>query len=259
MWTLLWQEEFKLLKKKSTFWVTILLVGLVLGTAFLSKASPKFAPPKMFFTSSFGGTTWIVFVMIAACASTLSMEFQYGTIKELIYQQYSRSTILVSKWLVMLIYSLYLYLVIGVAALIGKISFVNSRFSLSDRDIYSNHLTFLQQWSLQTISSFITLWLVLSVVFLFATLFKTSTVAITAGILGFFALNAIGILMFKIIAKFHWFRWNPFNFLNYANQVNDPARQTLTKLSNNQLLAGTLIYTILFLSIGLLSFRKRNV
>ncbi|MFD1125223.1 ABC transporter permease [Lentilactobacillus raoultii] len=259
MKTLLWQETFKLLKKKSTYWVTIVIMAIILGQAFLGSVYPKVIPAKMFFTSSFGATTMIVFVLIAACAASISMEFQYGTIKELVYQQYSRSTILISKWLVMLIYSLYLYVMTGTVALIGKVIFLNNKFSLNDKDIYSNHMTFLQQWLSQMESSFITLWLVLSIVFLCASLFKTSTVAVTSGIVGFFALNAIGVLMFKVIAKFHWFRWNPFNFLNYANQVTDPTRKSLTQLSDNQLLIGSLMYTALFLCIGLLFFRKRNV
>ncbi|MCH4163677.1 MAG: ABC transporter permease [Lentilactobacillus diolivorans] len=259
MRTLLRQEGFKLLKKKSTYLVTLVIIIIILGQAFLGKIYPKAIPVKMFFTSSFGATTMVVFVLIAASATSLSMEFQYGTIKELIYQQYSRSTILLSKWLIMFAYSLYLYIMTGIVALIGKVIFANNKFALGDNDIYSNHLTFLQQWLSQMGSSFITLWLVLSVVFLFATLFKSSTVAVTAGIVGFFALNAIGILMFKVIDKFHWFRWNPFNFLNYANQVTDPARQALTKLTNNQLLIGSLIYTVIFFGIGLTFFRKRNV
>ncbi|GAF36465.1 ABC transporter permease [Lentilactobacillus farraginis] len=257
--TLLWQESFKLLKKKSTYWVSIMLAGIVLGFALLSRLYPKVFPAKMFFTSSFGATTWVVFVMIAACATSLSMEFQYGTIKEIIYQQYSRSTILISKWLIMLVYSLYLYLMTGIAALLGKLLFVNSKFSLTDIGVYTHHQTVLQQWFTNMGSNFVTLWFVLSLVFLFATLFKTSTTAVTVGIVTFFAFNVVSTLMFQLIAKFNWLKWNPFNFMNYANQVQDSTRDALTKLSDTQLLVGSLSYTALFLGIGFLFFRRRNV
>lgn len=259
MKTLLWQETFKLLKKKSTYWVSIVLAVVVLGWALVSKLYPKIFPGNLFFTSSFGATTWVVFVMIAACAVSLSMEFQYGTIKELIYQQYPRSAILISKWIVMFIYSIYLYVMTGLVALLGKVLFINQEFSLFDVGRYTNHQTYLQQWLTSMWGSFVTLWLLLSVVFLFATLFKTSTMAVTVGIVAFFAFDVISGSMFELIAKFHWFKWNPFNFLNYTNQIGDPTRHTLTQLSDNQLLIGSLMYTALFLCIGLLFFRKRNV
>lgn len=37
--------------------------------------------------------------MIAACSSIIAMEFQYGTIKELLYRKYYRGQILISKWI----------------------------------------------------------------------------------------------------------------------------------------------------------------
>ncbi|WP_243686268.1 hypothetical protein [Lentilactobacillus rapi] len=88
----------------------------------------------------------------------------------------------------MLGYSIYLYVMTGAVALLGKVLFVNDQFSLTAIDPYSNHLTFLQQWLASMSSSFITLWLVLSVVFLFATLFRSATMAVTAGIVAFFCL-----------------------------------------------------------------------
>ncbi|WP_268912520.1 ABC transporter permease [Lentilactobacillus sp. SPB1-3] len=260
MLTLIHQEIFKLLKKKSTYWASIILILVVIGISFICKIYPKTFPGQMFFTSSFGSDSWVMFVMIAACASIISMEFQYGTIKEVIYQQYSRETVLISKWITMFLYSVYLYLLTGLAALVGKVLFLNNTFSITQIDKVSNgHITYLMQWFVSLGSSFVSLWLVLSVVFLFATLFKTSTMAVSVGIIAFFAFSAVSTLMFSVIAKHNWVKWNPFNFLNFANQIGDPARSTLTKLSDAQLFVGSILYTVLFLLIGLLSFRRKNV
>ena len=254
------QEFFKLLKMKSTYWVSMFLVLIVLGVSLICKLYPKTFPGQIFFTSSFGSDTWIIFAMIAACASIISMEFQYGTIKEIIYQQYSRGAVLISKWVVMFLYSIYLYLLTSASALAGKVLFLNDKFSIMQIDKMSvEHITYVQQWLVSMGSSFVTLWLVLSVVFLFATLFKTSTMAVSVGMIAFFAFNAVSTLLFHIIAKYTWVKWNPFNFLNFANQIGDPARKALTKLSSTQLLIGSLLYTALFFVIGLISFRRRNV
>ncbi len=54
--------------------------------------------------------------MIAATASIITMETQYGTIKNVLSQRYSRTQVLISKWLVMLTYSVYLYVMTSVLA-----------------------------------------------------------------------------------------------------------------------------------------------
>lgn len=103
-------------------------------------------------------------------------------------------------------------------------------------------------------------WLLLSVVFLLASILKKSTNAVIVGITGYFALDVIGTLMYSLIHKFDFLKWNPINFLNLSNQVGAPdLLKHLTKLSINQLIIGNFIYIILFLTTGLYFFsRKEN-
>ena len=93
------QELFKLTKKKSTFIAPLLLVLLIIVAGILTKKYSDVIAPDIMFTSNFSGTSWIVFIMIAASSAIISMESQYGTLKNLLYRKYYRGEILVSKYL----------------------------------------------------------------------------------------------------------------------------------------------------------------
>ena len=52
--------------------------------------------------------------------------------------------------------------------------------------------------------------------------------------------------------------WNSFNIINIIVQLANPSIHQVSSLTNGELVAGNLIYTLLFLLIGLWAFKKRN-
>ena len=115
------QELFKLIKKKSTAVLSVLLVILLIGTALLAKKYTTIIDPVEMTAQLFSATSWIVFIMIAAASTIISMEAQYGTLKNLLYRKYSRGEILVSKWITLVIYSVYLYLLAIIVTVLMKL------------------------------------------------------------------------------------------------------------------------------------------
>lgn len=256
MWTLYKQEVYKLIKKKSTLWITAILILTEIGAATISHLWPKTLPAQMMFVSDFHSAILVVFFSLAIAASTVTMEFQYGTIKTVLAQKYSREYVLISKWLLMLTYTLYLYVMTMVMALFLKLVLVNGQFSLVEKGWKHQ---FWQDWLAAMGAHFITLWVLISLVLLIATAFKTSSVAISVGIIGYFVLNLTSAALFSVIAKYPWLKWNPLNFLNYDHQIVAEEFSKFTKLTDNQLLLGDIGYIALFLLIGILIFRKRSV
>lgn len=257
MLTLIHQETFKLLRKKSTYFATILLAGLMILFAVLAKLHPKYFSPVGMFNNNFSGTLWITFFMIAACGAIVAMEFQYGTVKELLYRKYNRGQVLMSKWLVMFAYSLYLYILAFVLTIILKVSLFNNTFAFSK--IGAGGHTLIENVGITMSGQYIGLWLILSLVLLLATMFKSATVAVSVGFIGYFASSVIANLMFTLIAKWEWLKWNPINMLSLTDQITDSTYKTFTRLSTDQLLLGNVGYVIVFLFLGYLIFRKRNV
>lgn len=116
-------------------------------------------------------------MLIAATSNITMMEFQSGMIRPLLYRKYSRTQVLISKWLVILGYSIILYVVSFIWSLILKLVLFNGTFALT-----STLLTHLVQ---NLVAQWLTTWLLLSVVFLMTNAFKSSAVAVSVGIIGY--------------------------------------------------------------------------
>lgn len=258
MITLVKQETFKLLHKKSTYAVSATLLILMTLFAVLSRSHPKYwGQPQDQFVQLFTGINWIVLFMIAACSSIIAMEFQYGTIKELLYRKYYRGEILVSKWITMLLYSIYFYVVAFVWSLLMKVVLFNDKFQLSDK--YSGGHTVMETQWLGIVGSFLTIWLVLSLVLLLANIFKSTAAAISIGIIGYFALNIVSSIMFVLMQKWEWLKWNPLNMMNLSNQLVSSSFHKMTLLSTPEMVAGSLVYTAIFMAISYVIFKRRSV
>ncbi|MFD1125041.1 ABC transporter permease [Lentilactobacillus raoultii] len=257
MITLVRQEIFKLVHKKSTWATSVLLLIIMTVFAVVSQSHPSTFEPKSMFIEQFTGFNWVVLFMIAASSSIISMEFQYGTIKELLYRKYYRGEVLISKWITMVLYSIYFIALVFVYSLILKFILFNNTFQLSET--YGNKHSILLTALYTSLSGFVALWLILSLVLLIANLFKSSAAAISVGIIGYFAINVVSSILTIIIKKWTWLKWNPLNMMNYPNQVVSPDFKHLTLLSTNELLMGSLVYMVIFLAISYVVFKRRSV
>ncbi|MCT3214136.1 ABC transporter permease [Lactiplantibacillus plantarum] len=261
MITLYRQELLKLFKKRSTMAIITIIVLAEIGFAILGKIWHHYLPAPSLFASNFTTIQWITLFLIAASASIISMESQYGTIKNLFTRKYTRTTVLISKWLTILTYSLLLYFITAIVSLILKISLYSNQIDLAHTYSSIDRTRSLGQfWLLGMGTNLLTLFFLLSLVFLLAIIFKNTTVAITCGLIGYFALGILSNLMFMLIDKYTWLKWNPLNFMNLEAQISNPKTMgALTKLTDLELLWGTIGYTVVFLLIGLYVYRQKEV
>ncbi|WP_190317131.1 ABC transporter permease, partial [Staphylococcus argenteus] len=140
MGTLIKQEFFKLYKKKSTFIAPIVFILLMVAQGYI--ATKYNITPKETFISGFNGFSWFALLLIIQASTIISMEFHYGTIKNLLYREYSRTTMIISKVITLFIISL-IYFVITIIASIG----IGSLF-FNDLNIFEssgNQLSLLNQ------------------------------------------------------------------------------------------------------------------
>jgi ABC-2 type transport system permease protein len=158
----------------------------------------------------------------------------------------------------MLLYSIVYYLATFLISLILQLILFSGDFNLTD--IYQNNYSYLAAAGLTYLGNFLVLWLLLSLVLLLANIFKTTAAAITVGIIGYFATSIISTIMFALMTKWEWLKWNPFNMLNLPNQMlNGKIYKLLTMLSTQEMVIGNLVYIAIFLGLGFLAFRRRNV
>lgn len=258
MITLVKQECFKLLHKSSTYIASATLLLLMAALGVLSKYYPSsWGKPESQFVQLFAGVFWIPLFMIAACSAIIAMEFQYGTIKELLYRKYYRGQILISKWITMFLYSIYFFLVSLAWALVIKVVLFNDTFQLNDK--YNSQLTIINATFLIIVGSFLILWMILSLVLLLANIFRSTAAAISIGIVGYFGLYIIEGMMVKIMDRWEWLKWNPLNVLNLPLQLTEPNTDKLTLLSTPEMVGTCLGYTAFFLVLSYIVFKRRSV
>lgn len=250
MITLLKQEIYKLMKRPSLLVFIILLFCFQLAVALIALKYPSLLNIKATFVSNFFAPVLIVFYMIALGSTQLSSEIQYGTLKTLLYRQYSFAQILLSKWLALLIGVILLYVSSACMSVIIKLLVLNNQFALNA------HVW--QLWSLNIVATFLTLLFLLCFVELIATLFENSTLAIIVGISAYFVISIFNQLMFMMIDQHPWLKWNPVNMLNLGEQIGNQQLSRMTQLTLGQITVGYVVYIGCFLLAGLFIFKKRN-
>lgn len=157
MGTLIKQECFKLFKKKSTFIAPIVFILLMVAQGYIATKYNEIFTPQESFTSAYNGFSWFAFLLIIQASTIISMEFHYGTIKNLLYREYSRTTMIVSKIITLFIISL-IYFVITIIA-----SIVIGSLFFNDLNIFESSGN---QLLLVSLGTFVGVWLVLSLTLL---------------------------------------------------------------------------------------------
>lgn len=257
MGTLISQELYKIFKKKSSIIIPIIIFILMIAMAVLSNNYEEILKPESQFKQGYTGFSWIFFLMIIQAATIITMEFHYGTIKNLLYRNYSRMSIILSKFIALFIYSLALFIVTTLISLGLRL------ILFSDMDILKqsgDNLSLLQEHLLTFLASYIGMWLILSLTLLISCLLKSPGVSIAIGIVFYFASSVISGILFAAIDQWEWLKWNPINMLNLSTQVLDnEAFKKMTKLELHELYIGNIVYIVIFLALVTFAFKKKNV
>lgn len=73
-------------------------------------------------------------------------------------------------------------------------------------------------------------------------------------------MSIISGILFAIINKWEWLKWNPINMMNIQIQVIDNKTfKELTKLELHELFIGNIVYILIFLILVVWIFKKKNV
>lgn len=257
MSTLINQELYKILKKKSSIIIPAVIFIIMIAMALLSKNYEDVFNLESQFKQGFTGFSWIFFLMIIQASTIITMEFHYGTIKNLLYRNYSRTNIILSKFITLFIYSLSIFIITTLLSLILKFLLFPDMNILKQS---ANNLSLLQEHLLTALASYIGMWLILSLVLLISCILKSPGVSIAIGIVFYFAASVISGILFAAINQWEWLKWNPLNMMNLATQIldNDTFKK-MTKLELHELFIGNVAYIIIFLILVILAFRKKNI
>ncbi|MGM0124521.1 ABC-2 type transport system permease [Enterococcus sp. AZ194] len=249
------QEMTKMKAQQIVLKQTIALVVLIFSVALVTRVSKMaFLQPKQMISSLFSSSWLIVFFMVYQASQIFSMEFRYGTIKNLLRHKKSRQELFLAKFLMLLGYSLYFNFIALMSTL--ALSFV--LFPNIPLEGFFHQNTILSLLMGNVFGGFVGLWLFSSLSLLFSLLINNESLASMIGIETYFISSMIAGVQFMILNQASWLKWNPFNMLNLANQLMNTSMTELTHLSTRQLLIGNVFYIVIFILIsGMLFMRKK--
>lgn len=256
MGTLIKQECFKLCKKKSTFIIPIIVILLMVIQAIISKNYDDVFSPQSSIESAFSGFSWFIFLLIIQASTIISMEFYHGTIKNLLYRKYTRTNIIISKIITLVIFSLLYFIISIIVGFILWAIFFNDINLLESKE---DELSLLIKMLLTGLGTYVGTWLVLSVTLLISCAMKSPGVSIAVGIVFYFATSILSGILTIIVDKWEWLKWNPISMMNIMIQIIDKEMKKFTKLELHELFIGNIVYIIIFLILVVFVFKKKNV
>lgn len=256
MLMLIRQELYKLFHKTGTWVAMVIMVLIQIGFAVAALRLPDLFEATGLVNEQFVGGELIVFFAIAMTASIIAMEFQYGTIKQLLYRRYYRSQVFISKIITLLIGLVLMEVLSNVVTWALKFSLF-PKVALDAK--VTGGRTFIEYYAQSLGANLLTTILLMSLVLLLATLFKSNAAAIVTGIIGYFVASLAGSFLMMLIAQHEWVKWNPFTMLMLSAQVQSPNFAKMTMLSTPVMIYCSLGYTVVLGLIAYLSFRRRSV
>lgn len=252
MKTTLAHEFYKLIHQKTTWLALLVLLGLMIYTCI-----PTAYITRNLVAQGFGAGQWATIIMIAVSANFVTMEFRNNTMPTLLYKSPSKQAVFWSKLLALIVEGIFLLLVGFLFALLIKTILVGSRFSWSS--IYHQH-SLLDALLLNMFGVALYLLFTVTLSLLLVSWFKsTATVIIIGLFIGFLGASISAVVMQAIPGLAGIWAWNPFNMINIISQLGDSSVIKLSHLTNGELIAGNLIYALIFLLLGLHAFKKRRI
>lgn len=251
-----YQELLKLRIKASSLISLVSVISMMFLTA-LTTMHSSITDGKFYFISAYGGFQWFMVALIAISASSVTSEFQFGTIKHLIIQEDRRWKVYYVKLLVALLYDVIGHLVVIMTAVVIK-SILYPELRLSDNYLHGDTL-FMNLLLNSVFDLFVSL-LFIGLVFLIASVSVNSSLSITVGLgTAFVGEGFSNMILSSFQQLVPIFKWNPFNMLNLQQQFAYPIHINDTHLTLSCMFIGLIIWTCILLFIGQILFQRRKI
>lgn len=244
-------EFYKLSHQKMPFYGALALLGLMLYTSI-----PTAYITKSIVAQGFGVNQWVIIIMIAMSSNLVMMEYRDHTMPTLLYKSPNRVVPYVTKLIALIAYSIFLMLIGIVFAFLFKMILAHS-ISWSSQ-IY--HQTVLVNFGYGIAGTAVYLLFTITLSLMLVALFKSNAIVIIIGlVIAFFGANLSAILIQSLPGLKMIIAWGPLNMINIIHPVSNLMAQNTICLSNIQLVVGNLVYSLIFLLIGISVFKHGRV
>lgn len=267
MSVLIQNEWIKLIKKKSSWIMWLLLIAMTFGITLLVRSTTKSHSGEVMmkandlFANLTEMTSFLNLFVVVVAASIVAEEFSRGTIKFLLIRPFSRSQILFSKFVVCLIYSMIGTIILYLSSLVFANLLLQSQSPFAVVKGYHG-------WNaLMVAGAYAGANLLLLLMYIAITLFisaaiRSQSLAVGVGLGVLFGSSIINSFLNVVIPELEWLKWNPFNMLNIKNTImenSDVQNSYPAYLNFWQMAGGILVYSLIIYLVMQFLFKKRDV
>ncbi|MBC2206960.1 ABC transporter permease subunit [Listeria booriae] len=273
MMTLIANETRKISLRFSTWLYPIIIMVVILALAAIFRSVSPDIDNIQFMLSINGISMFLVALFsIVIASSVVASEFSFGTIKLLLIRPYKRWEILLSKYIVVMLYAVILalftllitYLISGVLTSFGSltqdVSDIIPTYS-ENGDILNTGLTAINALSTQLGFFLVELIFSMSIAFMVSSLLRSQALAVGIGLFLLFINSIAGGITLMLAEKFEWFKYIFVTPLYYIN-MNSNAMGNMeinSGLSTGLAIGILAVYYIVFMALSFVFFQKRDV
>ncbi|MBC1892317.1 ABC transporter permease subunit [Listeria booriae] len=273
MMALIANETRKISLRFSTWLYPIIIMVVILALAAIFRSVSPDIDNVQFMLSINGISMFLVALFsIVIASSVVASEFSFGTIKLLLIRPYKRWEILLSKYIVVMLYAVALalftllitYLISGVLTSFGSltqdVSDIIPTYS-ENGDILNTGLTAINALSTQLGFFLVELIFSMSIAFMVSSLLRSQALAVGIGLFLLFINSIAGGITLMLAEKFEWFKYIFVTPLYYIN-MNSNAMGNMeinSGLSTGLAIGILAVYYIVFMALSFVFFQKRDV
>lgn len=252
-------ENMKIYRRPRTWVMLAILLIVTLAPSVLMMTLPGEGPSSMWEAFPVNMTIGIFLVTVYSvviAAETVAGEFSTGTIKLLMIRPWSRSKILLSKYVTVVLFSLLFLLILFVwNSLTTWLMFGGD----ASYRIGADNLTPLSYYGQRHVYEFLTLLMVVTLSFLISTVFRSGSFAIGLAMFLLFAGQGISSL-FMLLGQ-EWAKYLLFLHMNLSRYLDQPVVRMgdLGDFTLGLSLAVLAVYYAVFISITWYIFNKRDI
>ncbi|MBC2116796.1 ABC transporter permease subunit [Listeria booriae] len=273
MMALIANETRKISLRFSTWLYPIIIMVVILALAAIFRSVSPDIDNVQFMLSINGISMFLVALFsIVIASSVVASEFSFGTIKLLLIRPYKRWEILLSKYIVVMLYAVALalftllitYLISGVLTSFGSltqdVSDIIPTYS-ENGNILNTGLTAINALSTQLGFFLVELIFSMSIAFMVSSLLRSQALAVGIGLFLLFINSIAGGITLMLAEKFEWFKYIFVTPLYYINMnSNGMGNMEINSGLSTGLAIGILaVYYVVFMALSFIFFQKRDV
>ncbi|WP_430534688.1 ABC transporter permease subunit [Listeria rocourtiae] len=271
MMSLIANETKKIALRFSTWLYPLIIVAIIIA---LSASYKSFVPDidnvQLLLSINSISMFLVALFSIVLASAVVSSEFSYGTIKLLLIRPYQRWQILLSKYIVVLMYAIILTLFTVIMSYI--IGGILTSFGSLTQDISTSNPTFSENGDITNVGQtaidalgsrlgYFTIQLIFSssIAFMISSLLRSQALAVGIGLFLLFVNSIAGGIMLMLVEQFQWFKYIFLAPLYYVSMYANGLGMEVKGLSPELAIGVLSVYYAIFMVLSFLFFQKRDV